>query len=238
VGFFPKAIGKAGKGATALNIIKGSELLRNIPALAAALHDVSKAWTGLGPVWLLGGSCSLLLQHVKLERQPNDIDVYADIPAAKQLHRAAPGTAEDMQELNCSGPYTSLLSHYRVGRLRVELVGGFEIMAGGSMYRLEVEHVLQEQAPLLELEGNRVQLTPLSHEFMFNLLRDRPDRYEAIAQVMNDYPDLHAPLVSRLLQTNVWSDSHLSRMAALLPWTADIIVGLQNEAKGGRRYES
>lgn len=221
-----------------MNIIKGSELLRNTPALAAALHVVSKAWTGPGLVWLLGGSCSLLLQQVKLERQPNDIDVYADIAAAKQLHMAAPGMVEDRQELNCSGPYTSLLSHYQVGGLRLELVGGFEILARGSMYRLEVEHILQEQAPLLELEDNHLQLTPLSHEFMFNLLRDRPDRYEAIAQVMNGCPDLHAPLVSRLLQTNVWSDSHLSRMTALLPWTADIIAGQQNGAKGGIRYES
>ncbi|MFB5675547.1 hypothetical protein ACE5KN_11625 [Paenibacillus terreus] len=222
-----------------MNILKGSELLRNIPALAAALHDVSTAWTGLGLVWLLGGSCSLLLQQVKLERQPNDIDVYADIAAAKQLHMAAPGEPEDRQEMNRSGPYTSLLSHYRVGGLRLELVGGFEIMAGGSMYRLEVEHVLQKRAPLLELEDHQLQLTPLSHEFMFNLLRDRPDRYEAIAQVMNGCPDLHAPLVRRLLQTNVWSDSHLSRMAALLPWAADIVAGQQKEDREGEdRYES
>lgn len=221
-----------------MNIIKGSDLLRNIPVLAAGLYDVSKAWTGLGPVWLLGGSCSLLLQQVKLERQPNDIDVYADIADAKQLHTAAPGDPEDRQELNCSGLYTSLLSHYRVGGIRLELVGGFEITAGGSMYRLEVKHVLQEYAPQMELKDNQLQLTPLSHEFMFNLLRDRPDRYDAIAQAMNVHPELHAPLMGRLLQANVWSEMHLGRIAALLPWTVDMIAGQQNEAMGGRRYES
>ncbi|MFB5265983.1 hypothetical protein ACE41H_04165 [Paenibacillus enshidis] len=221
-----------------MNNIKGSDMLRNVPVLATALYDASEAWADSPAVWLLGGSCSLLLQQVELGRQPNDIDIYADLAAAKQLHTAAPGISEDEQELNRSGLYTSLLSHYRVSGLRLELVGGFEIMTGGSWYRLEVEHVLQEHAPQIRLNNNLLYLTPLSHEFMFNLLRDRPDRYEAIAKVMNVRPDIHAPLVSRLMQANVWADSLLSRMSALLPWTADLIAGQQTRDKGGKQCES
>ncbi|MDP4096662.1 hypothetical protein OIN60_07750 [Paenibacillus sp. P96] len=221
-----------------MNIIEGSDMLRNIPALAAALYDMSKAWSGLEAVWLLGGSCSLLLQQVELKRLPNDIDVYADIAAAKQLHTAAPGTSENRQELNRSGLYTSLLSHYRLRELRLELVGGFEIMTEGSMYRLEVEHVLRRHAPLATLNDIQFCLTPLSHEFMFNMVRERRDRYEAIAQVMNARPELHVPLVSKLLEANVWSDRHLSWIAALLPWAGELIVGPAKYDKGGKRCES
>uniref|UniRef100_A0AAE9PVG6 Uncharacterized protein n=1 Tax=Paenibacillus polymyxa TaxID=1406 RepID=A0AAE9PVG6_PAEPO len=54
--------------------------------LAVALSSLAESWSTVSVPWMLGGSCSLLVQEVELDRLPRDIDIYADIHAAKQLH--------------------------------------------------------------------------------------------------------------------------------------------------------
>ncbi|WKL02675.1 hypothetical protein Q0F98_01795 [Paenibacillus amylolyticus] len=61
------------------------------PELHAALLETAKAWNTQPQTWLLGGSCGLLLQGVELQQAPRDIDIYADVAAAKELHLSARG---------------------------------------------------------------------------------------------------------------------------------------------------
>ncbi|WP_342417961.1 hypothetical protein NST83_14325 [Paenibacillus sp. FSL R10-2782] len=186
--------------------------------LTAALSSLADGWASNAVPWMLGGSCSLLVQEVELERLPRDIDIYADIHAAKQLHANAPGIMIDQQQVDRSGSYVSLLSHYELEGFPVELVGGFEVLCDGALYRLEVERLLWVAGIRLDLGRSSLRLMPLSHELLFNLLRNRPDRYEAIADAMKRDPQRHIAVLNQLLISNIWTDDQLAKLQELLPW--------------------
>lgn len=195
-----------------------SARLTSMPQLHEAIRQLAAAWSSSSSCWLLGGSCSLLLQGVELDKSPNDIDVYADLRAAKQLHGHAPGRRLDEQQLSRSEAYLSLLSHYELEGLTLELVGGFEVYATNSLYRVEIEQVLQSAAPGITINNYSVRLMPLAHELLFNLLRGREDRYRSIAKTMNTQADEHRDLLELLLARNVWSDAHVDQLRRLLNW--------------------
>lgn len=196
-----------------------STLLNRLPHdLTVALSSLADRWSMVSVPWMLGGSCSLLVQGVELDRLPRDIDIYADIHAAKQLHAHPPGINIDRQQVDRSGSYVSLLSHYEVEGLPVELVGGFEVLCGGALYRLEVERLLWSAGIRLVLGCVSIHLMPLSHELLFNLLRNRPDRYRAIAKVMKRDPQRHLEILKQLLISNIWAEEQLDRLVGLLPW--------------------
>ena len=59
--------------------------------LATAIHKLNQV-----PVaWLLGGSCSLLLQDVTLDKLPRDIDIYTDTGGVQPLHESLASMAAD-----------------------------------------------------------------------------------------------------------------------------------------------
>ncbi|PJN62162.1 hypothetical protein PAEAM_17250 [Paenibacillus sp. GM1FR] len=189
------------------------------PELHAALLETAKAWNTQPQTWLLGGSCGLLLQGVELQQAPRDIDIYADVAAAKELHRSAPGEMLDEPTVDKTGPYASLLSHYQVGECALELVGGFEIWARKSWYRIEIEHVLAPHAPVAQVGSYTLRLMPLAHELLFNLLRGREDRYVPIATQMREQPDAHQPIMKLLSQQNVWTNRFRAEVEELVGFT-------------------
>ncbi|WP_225999067.1 hypothetical protein [Paenibacillus sp. BJ-4] len=196
-----------------------SALLNRLPHdLTAALSSLAERWSTVSVPWMLGGSCSLLVQGVELDRLPRDIDIYADIQAAKQLHAHPPGVNIDRQQVDRSGSYVSLLSHYELEGFPVELVGGFEVLCDGALYRLEVERLLWSAGIQLNLGRASLHLMPLSHELLFNLLRNRPDRYRAIAEVMKRDPQRHLVILKQLLISNIWAEEQLDKLVELLPW--------------------
>lgn len=186
------------------------------PPLLAALRELGARLGGAQPVWLLGGSCSLWLQGVPLKRPPRDIDVYYDRADAEALHGHLASLALDKPVLDESGRYASLLSHYRMGSLTLELVGGFEIRNGRSRYRTEVNGVLSGHAEQIHLDGIAVRLMPLAHELLFNVLREREDRYHAVAEVIRSSPGQHACLLKLLLARNQWEAATVLKVAELL----------------------
>lgn len=186
------------------------------PELHLALLEMAKAWHNQPHTWLLGGSCGLLLQGVELGQAPRDIDVYADIVAAKALHHDAPGRRLDKPVVDTTGPYASLLSHYQVGACSLELVGGFEVWARESWYRTQVEHVLALYAPETRVYDYRLRLMPLAHELLFNLLRGREDRYVPISIRMRQEPEVHQPVMNVLSRHNVWTDRFRSEVEELV----------------------
>lgn len=181
-----------------------------------ALQMAARRLNSTDRVWLVGGSCSLLLQGVEVFSPPRDIDLYADLDSVIALHTAMEQWSEDKQMLNKSGLYSSILSHYEFNKTQIELVGDFRVAAKGSQYTVEVEAKLHQDAPEIDIEGVPLRLTPLSHELIFNLLRERVDRYEAIAMVIRENPERHVPLLEQLLINNRFENDHIKQIAVLL----------------------
>ncbi|WP_138492969.1 hypothetical protein [Paenibacillus pinistramenti] len=194
------------------------------PGLERALA----ALTGLlqssgGCKWLAGGSAGLWLQGAELAAPPRDIDIYAEKEAAVHLHECLKPFAVDTPKWDRSGIYVSLLSHYKIEDYTVELVGGFEVRASLGHYKVEIENLLDLYAAEI-MPGLKVM--PLAHEYIFNLLRSRPDRYKAVAEQMNRRPELHLPLLEEMAERNGWTKHQQTEMDKLSP-----IWGWQNNMR-------
>ncbi|WP_282935640.1 hypothetical protein [Paenibacillus sp. RC67] len=149
--------------------------------LQIKLHDIEQPW-------LVGGSCGLLMQGVPIAEAPKDLDLYADPAGAKEIHGILAEYAIDEQVEDRSPIYYSLLSHYSINGIKVELVGGFQVTMRDSIYKVNAALLYDRYAMKYSLNAGEgyapIKLMPLEHELIFNLLRERPDRYEAIAKVM------------------------------------------------------
>ncbi|WP_206107071.1 hypothetical protein [Paenibacillus favisporus] len=188
-----------------------------IPAeLQQALHDASHALWQTSSCWLIGGSCGLLLQDVHLDKPPRDIDIYADSASVSELHYALSGRAVDQPVLSVTDQYRSVLSHYKWSRYTLELVGGFEVQAEGSHYKVEINRRLAPAGVHAKLHSIRIPLMPLSHELLFNVLRNREDRYTAIAAAMRADLQAHLPLLEDLLTDNAFQSEHIQIISQLL----------------------
>ncbi|WP_059052495.1 nucleotidyltransferase family protein [Paenibacillus senegalimassiliensis] len=184
--------------------------------LTVALEELAGQLAGSPEAWLLGGSCGLWLQGVPLESPPRDIDIYADTEEAHSLHERLSSLATDKPAYDRNERYASVLSHYRLGDLEVEMAGGFEIRTARASYRTEVNELLAGASHQVALQKAVIQVMPLAHEFIFNLLRERHDRYLPIAAVMRKEPERHLPLLLELLKRNAWTSDLIGRMAELL----------------------
>lgn len=150
--------------------------------LIPALEALEAALRPLDALWLVGGSTGLLLQGVALSAQPRDLDIYVDRNDVCGVHSALTAYAKDEQAESETAIYRSVLSHYDMDGVHVELVGGFEVRAYDSEYRVEAQYLASRFERTYTLGNGRiVRLMPLVHELIFNVLRERPDRYEAIA---------------------------------------------------------
>lgn len=188
------------------------------PKLRETLSSVCNLFerAGTSSLWLLGGSSGLLLQDVPLPVSPRDVDLYADLGEADSLHNALSQWSIDNPEENYSKGCFSLLSHYKLGGYSVELVCGFKVCSGYSQYTVETSLLLKD-APLKYYESiGSLRLMPLAHEFLFNILRGRNDRYESIAAVMKLDITSHLPLLHTLIHRNSLEQSHLILLEKLL----------------------
>lgn len=154
------------------------------PRIERALAAAADRWAGVAASWLVGGSCGLAFHGVQTLAPPRDVDIYVDAVGAAELHRAMADLAVDEQEYNETPRYRSVLSHYRVEEVTIELVAGFEVRRDGALYRVRIDDVLLPYATERAFGNAKLQVMPLAHEFMFNVLRERPDRYQAIADRM------------------------------------------------------
>ncbi|MCM3627442.1 hypothetical protein M3194_08695 [Paenibacillus glycanilyticus] len=153
-----------------------------------ALAAIVRALAGVEAAWVLGGSSGLLLRGVPLPAMPNDIDLYVDDDDYDQIYEILKPFATDAKLLSECGNYRSVLSHFIVEGISVELVGGFIVRADGSRYITEVRTLLNphsESFAVKDAEGVwDVRVVPLAHELWFNLLRRREDR---IAMIIDHY---------------------------------------------------
>lgn len=188
------------------------ELLPSLEQLVRLLQPIKEQ-----SPWLLGGSCGLLLHGVKLDKAPRDIDLYTDEIRINDLHEklAEELPVLDYPILDETRTYRSTLSHYQLDAYTVELVGGFEVRARESYYRVHVEPVLYPAAPVYTLKAGSIHLMPLAHELIFNLLRDRPDRYKPISERIREQSQDHATLIEQIIQHNGFHPQLMQRIRRL-----------------------
>lgn len=168
------------------------------------------------PVWLLGGSCALLLHNVALGKPPADIDLYADLEDAVLLHQALSCySADEGPEEDYSGNCYSRRSRYLVCGVKVELVCGFRIGVPPFGYTVDV-HTLLRYAPVSRINTLRpIRLMPLAHELLYNMLRGRMERCRAIAGRMHSSRQLHTLLLNKLADQNGLASSCLAELHGL-----------------------
>ncbi|MCJ8011097.1 hypothetical protein MUG84_04975 [Paenibacillus sp. KQZ6P-2] len=184
--------------------------------LQHALQQVSKTLSQAETCWLVGGSCGLLLQNVHLDAMPSDIDVYTDQVHVAELHRLMKSRTIDEPALSETERYHSILSHYKLEGYMMELVGGFKVRSEGGCYEVLVDEQLYPHAAKVNLQGTDLPLMPLGHELVFNVLRERSDRYLAIAQAMRLDLPAHMPLMRQILDSSNFSDKHSRQILSLL----------------------
>ncbi|MCR8842980.1 hypothetical protein NQ117_04745 [Paenibacillus sp. SC116] len=177
--------------------------------LASQSHESSK--------WIIGGSCSLLLQGVELLAPPNDIDVFADQGDAELLHQLWRSKSTDDAAWNETEMYRSLLSHYEIYRCSVELVGQFNVRNEWCSYQMEVSTGLWQYAPPAIVGAQSIRLTPLIHELLFNMLRGRIERVDAIAAAIRCNPQQHEEVLSYVLSRCQPSSSAYINIQRVLP---------------------
>lgn len=166
--------------------------------------------------WLVGGSCGALLQGVPLRAVPRDLDVYADTDDAITVHKLLSDFSIDEQQYNETSMYGSVLSHYSIEGVHVELVGSFKVRLEQAEYAVRIQSLLSSYAEIGLVDDTPIHFMPLAHELVFNVLRERPDRFEAIAETMRSAPDKHIPLLHMMLASNSIGRSYVERLWRLL----------------------
>jgi hypothetical protein len=166
--------------------------------------------------WLVGGSCGLLLQEVAITQPPRDLDIYVDTDDARLVYEALRSYATDRLKLSQTGLYSSMLSHFQIGNVLIEVVGGFEVQAEHSHYGIKISGFLDGFGASYDIKGRHIGLMPLAHELVFNVLRQRPDRYLAIAEKMRKNPTYYLTPLNKILERNSFSPAFLNKLKVLL----------------------
>ncbi|BBH21007.1 hypothetical protein Back11_23520 [Paenibacillus baekrokdamisoli] len=179
-------------------------------AIVAQLTQASDA------LWLVGGSTGLMLRGLALDNRPRDLDLYADEEDARRLHKLLQDYSVDEQEVNVSGIYRSVLSHYSIEGVSIELVGGFEIKTGIDLYKVEVSRMLVPYMESIQVDGYKIGIVPFAHEMWFNVLRRRDDRVKLIANALQGQLATHKDAFLDIEETNKLSLELVARVHAIL----------------------
>ncbi|WP_175532287.1 hypothetical protein [Paenibacillus sp. yr247] len=169
-----------------------------------------------GARWLIGGSCGLLLQDVDIGRSPRDLDIYVDDNDVTAVHASLRDYSVDMPNYSETPIYASILSHYHIDGNAVEVVGDFRVKALHSSYQVEAAYLWENHSHSFRISEQEVKVMPLAHELLFNLLRNRPDRYMAIMKTMQAYPELHMQALNDLVVRNSWGTEFQRKLEQLI----------------------
>ncbi|NIK67702.1 hypothetical protein [Paenibacillus sp. BK720] len=189
-------------------------------AIENALAAIVRALEGVGADWVLGGSAGLMLRGLPLSAKPNDIDLYADDADYDLLYERLKPYAADTKQLSECGNYRSVLSHYVIEGIPVELVGGFVVRAEGCRYVTEVRELLKpfsEQLAVMKgQEELYVPVVPLAHELWFNWMRQREDRLQIVVDRYMQEESRHEAARLLLEQRNVFTIEARKQMSRRL----------------------
>jgi hypothetical protein len=190
------------------------------PQVLQAMELLQKSLRDSGVKWLVGGSCGLLLHGIELAQTPRDLDIYLDENEVDALFHALQNWALNQPQISTTEIYTSTLSHFLAADMKIEAVGGFSIHKNGSLYRVEAAYLWEQHSLRVEVQGAVLAVMPLAHELLFNMLRERPDRYEPIVSAILLKPEQHLPILQDLIARNQWEPEFLLQLDKLLGTTS------------------
>ncbi len=189
----------------------------NIPALLEqTIVAIDSYWNHNDVPWLIGGSCGLLLQGIPIGSMPRDIDIYVDYSNSGILHENLKHFAVDEPAYSKTDRYCSVLSHYKISGVTVELVAGFEVRVPGATYLIDIRDTMVPLATEVHLSGVSVMVMPMAHEFIFNLMRERPDRYLIISNYMRKHLHETIPALREIVRKNQFDEAWIHRLSHLL----------------------
>jgi hypothetical protein len=162
--------------------------------------------------WLVGGSTGLLLQGVPITHPPRDLDIYVDASSASVVYDTLHMYATDELIKSQTDIYVSTLSHFQIADVQIEVVGGFEVKSELSHYCVEISDLLFDYRVPYESKGHFIGLMPLAHELVFNLLRQRPDRYRVIAEKMRSNPSHYLSPLYKIMERNTFAPDFINRV--------------------------
>lgn len=194
----------------------------NNKQLDAALSILQLKLKPLSGSWLVGGSCGLMLQGMPLDSPPRDLDIYVDATEVNKVHNSLKHYAVDQLQFSETPRYQSMLSHYHIGDVTVECVGNFCVRHAGSRYQVSIASCLFQHRACVSLGGEMLYCMPLAHELVFNILREREDRYMAIASMMSAEKQRYLPALIEIIQNNQFSEFHLNQLRSLLQHPLEI----------------
>ncbi len=184
--------------------------------LVQAIHTIHQRLSHLSAPWLIGGSCGLILHNLPIQSTPRDLDIYVDRVFIDEFHHALSDFATDSPILSETDRYESILAHYQIAGITLEIVGGFHVHVTGATYQTRVTELLYSFSSIIDLAGTKIHIMPLAHELLFNLFRERPDRYELIAQAIRAQMDMHLTCLNVLLTNNRIDHRWIHQIANLL----------------------
>jgi hypothetical protein len=167
-------------------------------AIISAMRTMAHALARSDAVWLLGGSSALAMRGIALAAPPRDIDVYADV---SDVHRIVDVMREYVvapAHDSATALYASTRAFLRIEGVDVDIVGHLTVTTPTSQYTVRVRDVLVHDAEL----WHDIPLMPLAHEYVFNVLRARQDRLDALEPHMR--APRHRAVVQRLIATRSW----------------------------------
>jgi hypothetical protein len=190
----------------------------NKSRIERALVRIAERTAGSGAAWVVGGSAGLMLRGIELPAPPRDLDLYADPADARAMHEALSPYAVDRPVRSVTERYESILSHYHIEDVHVELVGGFVVSDRGCRYEVRVREMLLPEAEFRALDGlgSGAAIVPLAHELWFNWLRGRRDRLELIAGAFAADPDRHLRAFRALTAAGRFTPEAVAEVESLL----------------------
>ncbi len=184
--------------------------------LVQAIHTIHQRLSHISAPWLIGGSCGLILQNVPIQSTPRDLDIYVDRVFINEFHNALCDFATDSPILSETDRYESILAQYQIAGMTLEIVGGFQVHVVGATYHTRVAESLYSFSSIADIASTTIRLMPLAHELLFNLFRERPDRYELIADAIRAQMDMHISCLNTLLANNRIDDCWIHQISNLL----------------------
>lgn len=172
-----------------------------------ALAVIIRATESSPVKWIVGGSAGLLLREIPLEAEPRDLDIYCDDDDVRTIYDLLYKYAIDEPELSVTDMYRSILCHFVIEGVQVELVGGFVVSAQGCRYETAVNELLLPLGERVTWDGNTFEtvVVPLAHELWFNFLRERMDRVQVILKAYAEMPASHESALKAIELSNTFT---------------------------------
>lgn len=158
--------------------------MRNLGDVYKPLLYAAERLNRTGIPWLVGGSTACVLQGVPYLHKPNDLDIYIDRHSIEDVKRMLDDWEIVPVQTAKTEVYSSYLSRCCVNATEVEFIANMTVRTATGHYKVEVDNLLMIYATEVIVKDMPAPVIPLEHEMVFNLLREREDRFGPIGETL------------------------------------------------------